>query len=178
MQMKSFLQYAAILISLCCSACMNQKQYLKYSGWDKDDDRRLERAEFTQAYVNSGYFTKWSPDGGPISYEEFYQLMYNAVDDDSSRTIKPDEFYRQLESFALQGFTEHFRVWDNDRNGVLTEKEFNQKIAQTAFACQWDSNNDNVLSVAEMGTGMFYRCDLNDNGWIDPDEFDYWRYFR
>lgn len=176
--MKSAPTVVTVILVIFISSCVNHKQYLLYSEWDEDSNLHLDPDEFQSAYVHSGYFTKWSPDERPISYEHFYSIVYHAVDDDSNMTIVPDEFYRNLKSFVIGAFTENFRTWDDNHNQELSLAEFNRHIARTQIACQWDKDNDDGVTASEMAIGMFNRCDLDDSGRINKAEFDYWKYFR
>jgi len=170
--------FIAISVVIWVSACTSQKQYHYYSTWDGDDNLKLGQQEFIEAYVSSGYFSKWSSGDTSISYHNFYSGIFQRVDEDSSITVLPDEFYRNLESFSLLLFDENFHAWDDNQNKELSDTEFSRHIAEAEIACQWDLDHNNLLSDVEVANGIFYRTDLNRSGWIDRDEFDYWLYFR
>lgn len=121
-----------------------------FATWDADRDRRLAGNEF--GGWSRGVFSRWNRD--------------------ADAGLRDTEFAEGV-----------FGLWDRDRDNRLTEVEWNEGVAgwfennEYGTFADWDANRDMVLDATELGegfnrTGLFGSWDLNNNDWIEENEWN------
>lgn len=78
-----------------------------------------------------------------------------------------------------------FQDWDEDKDGIITQAEYNQMKPYSDLFDQWDENSDNLVSEEEWRRGVNYfytdadesdygnfrEWDIDDDGHITSNEF-------
>ncbi|MBI1767051.1 MAG: hypothetical protein HY015_01070 [Bacteroidetes bacterium] len=164
-----------LMIGLVQIACGVSKTYLTFPDWDSNSDKQIRRNEFVDAYGNLNYFNKWSHGKGSISYADFYPAVFESMDRDQNKLITSDEFNSQIKLFFFGMFNGDFGKWDDDKSGSIILNEFVKHIGASKFASLWDDNSDTWIENHEMAGGMFYVCDVNNNGSVDEIELNNWK---
>ena len=65
-----------------------------------------------------------------------------------------------------------FSKWDTDRDGKVTQKEFDDALQRNSMAAGWDEDGDGQLSDMEFATGFYWTWDLDGDGSVDRREYD------
>lgn len=161
-----------VVIFFCCSA---PKTYTSFSDWDSSQDRKLNRSEFVNAYINQNYFDRWSQNGYSLSYSSFFEKVFDFLDKDHDGLVGIIEFNSQIKSFYFGLFSENVSTWDDDVSASISKTEFIQHVSRTNLASVWDTNADKNISESEMAGGMFYIGDVNGDGVVDEIELNLWK---
>lgn len=179
MRYNTLMKYKLLAITLLLAAgCSVQKMYTSFSDWDSNRNTELDRQEFANAYVNSNYFSKWSKGKSSIGYDELYATVFRSVDADSTEAITKPEFDDTMKRFYFGLMRSSFSDWDKNTDETITRDEFTTHVGSTNLSSLWDANGDRSISEREMAAGMFYKCDTNNNGLIDENEFIQWKRAR
>ena len=159
-------------IVLC--GCSTVLQVPSYTNWDGDENNSLDRYEFTTGYSRSKFFTKWAGHNFSLSTGEFADQIFQALDSDQDKKLSIAEFDGQIDKYYFGMFNETFSSWDDNSNASIERGEFKSHAAKTEIARMWDTSGDNQITEREMADGMFYWCDVDRSGMIDPIEFNVW----
>jgi Ca2+-binding EF-hand superfamily protein len=148
--------------------------YTSYADWDINDDEALDRNEFVNAYIQTDYFKKWSREKSSITYEELYTGIFRSLDVDRDNKLSMVEFNTQIKPFYFGMFNDSFDEWDVNSDASIQYDEFINNITKTNLASLWDTSGNKRISKRELGAGMFYLSDANNNRSVDPLEFNIW----
>ncbi|GHN02579.1 hypothetical protein WSM22_40680 [Cytophagales bacterium WSM2-2] len=173
--MKLIRLLSTIGVCLLQFSCATPKSYLTFSDWDSDSNKLIKRREFVEAYSSLNYFDKWGHGKGSITYPELFTATFQSMDRDQSNSISAEEFSAQIKLFFFGMFNGSFGAWDSDASGSLSSDEFISHIRVTNFGSLWDENSDKRVSEKEMAGGMFYVCDINNDGSVDESELSSWK---
>lgn len=170
------MKHIIILISiLALFKCSSSENVISYEAWNADDDKSLNRTEFVNGYMQSGYFERWSDDQKDISYDKLYGAIFNALDTDEDDKISLVEFNSKIRYYYFGMFNGSFATWDNDIDASLNKEEFMKNITESRLGNYWDTTNDEEISERELAGAMFYLCDTDSDGEIERPEFDAWK---
>ena len=168
----SILLFGGILIF---SSCASTHNYESFANWDSDNSGRVERREFVNAYLGSGYFKKWHDGKSAITYNELFDSMFKSIDSDKDNKLSIVEFNSQIRFFYFGIFNESFSKWDKNSDASISPSEFNAGVSSTNLASIWDTDDDKRIIEREMAGGMFYICDADSNGSVDEAELNTWK---
>jgi Ca2+-binding EF-hand superfamily protein len=169
--MKNMLYYFAALI-LC--SCSSTSRVSSYTNWDENQNNSLDRYEFTSGYSRSKFFTKWAGQKFSIPSREFADQIFYALDSDHDQKLSIGEFDGRIDAYYFGMFNETFSRWDDNSTASIEKGEFQRHAAKTKITKMWDTSGDGEISEREMADGMFYWCDADRSGMIDPVEFNVW----
>jgi Ca2+-binding EF-hand superfamily protein len=174
--MTSIQQLTAIGILFLAVSCSSvNKTYEAYSDWDTNNDLKIGRSEFVNAYVAQGYFDRWGAGARAIGYDELFTEAFESIDSDRDEKLSLVEFNSQIKLIYFGMFRESFDQWDDDSNASISRNEFTKHAAMTNLAKLWDTDGNTRISEREMAGGMFYVCDGDSNGSIDKTELNTWK---
>jgi Ca2+-binding EF-hand superfamily protein len=169
-------QLTAMSISYLAASCASvNKTYEAYTDWDTNNDQKIGRSEFVEAYLDQGYFDRWGAGAGSIAYDELFVEAFESIDTDRDENLSLVEFSSQIKLFYFGLFSESFDRWDDDSNASISKSEFTRHVAMTNLVSLWDTDSNRRITEREMAGGMFYICDADSNGSIDQTELNTWK---
>ena len=169
------LPIAIALIAVCSCATVGMRS--GYTDWDSNRNGQLNRYEFVTGYQESNYFFRWNRAKN-ISAQQFYETMFHEMDQNKDSLLTCQEFSSKISYYYFQSASDECATWDDNHDKAVTKEEFNVHAMQSKLLSVWDISDDKKISEREMATGMFFLCDLDNDGTITPVEFNIWKMNR
>ncbi|WP_018479315.1 EF-hand domain-containing protein [Pontibacter roseus] len=84
-------------------------------------------------------------------------------------TVSEADWQRFMVDFGIKN--QSWTKWDQDKDGILTEAEFEKGIDGLELLKEWDKSQDELVDLDEMAVGVFTRWDQNKNGKLSKAEY-------
>ncbi|MBC5992270.1 EF-hand domain-containing protein [Pontibacter cellulosilyticus] len=96
-------------------------------------------------------------------------ILYLMVNTDNGSDISEAEWSKFIADFDVQN--QSWGKWDENGNGNLNIKEFQNGISSLKFFNDWDKNQNKEVYFDEMAAGIFTRWDLNKDNMLSTEEY-------
>ena len=148
-------------------------QTTTFDDWDKDDDGRIERYEFTSVFVKE-YFPAWDADDDRGLIEEgFFRESYAGLDSDGDGFLSDEEWMIGFNYFYDDYVVyEDYDMVDLNEDGKITYDEYYDVMYDTEYFTDIDMDADNYISEYELADYVFENWDFNDSGTLSKSEFN------
>lgn len=172
-----------ILSSFLAIGCGNLKYYptkkdwADLERWDKNDNERLDLAEFVEGYNKAKFFSRWTEDSESIADSTFLSRTFSSLDRNKDTVLDSTEFTSRRVLWTFRGARD-LRAWDANQDNIIQFDEFIQKAQSEKIALEFDLSADGQITNTEMAQGMFEVCDKNDDNSVKGLEFYLWEIYR
>lgn len=180
--MKSFLKNILTIgagVALL-TGCRSSKNVEEFTAWDFDRDHRVVAAEFDRGLRESRQFDRWDLDSdGELNDTEFARAAFTNWDAGGDGTIDAQEYARAMTAWYPRSATLYtLDQWDYDKDGSVSQLEFEREFFRTGIYRTWDGNRDGEIAYQEFVDGLYATWDQNQDGALDDVEFgsyyEYW----
>lgn len=145
-----------------------------FDNWDKDDDDRIEKEEFTDVFVDE-YYSAWAEGAEPagIVEEGFFRESFAGLDTDNDNMLSDEEWLVGYNYFYEDYLVnEEIGFIDTDDNGMIDYDEYYEVIYDTDYFTDVDLDSDNYISEYELAEYVFDNWDVDDNGVLSKYEWN------
>ena len=148
----------------------------------------LDTVRFNEGFGSTGYYDALDTDDDTfLNRSEYATGLYADYDRDNDLQITEDEFGLGTERYYGTGYTGGaFADYDRDASGYLDQSEFGEYYGTeyTGYYDDLDTDDDELLSAEEYGSGLYGAADANQDqvitideegwfeGWFDGDDVE------
>ena len=143
--------------------------------YDADMDGRLDHNEFMER--TSADYDEWDANrDGMLDDREFTDRTYQDLDLNQDDLIDENEWNTGVNTTAGQYLKAgDYAVFDSDRDGILNNDEWNEGMTDNSWFDTYDLDRNGSIDNDEWNEGVFNDYDINDDNFIDADEYsDYY----
>lgn len=137
----------------------------------------LSMEDFTRAFETASIF--YAYDWGWFGFD-FYEginlhelgfgfFLFVMVDALGGYDVSRDEWDKFVADFGIKN--QKWTEWDEDKNGVVSDQEFDEAIRKSGLFRKWDTNKNAILDKGEFASGVFSRWDNNKDGKLNREEY-------
>lgn len=132
----------------------------------------LEKVAFNTALTKNSSFRNWVIDNGAsLTEDEFGTSVFHMMDTGHDGYVEEVEFDKFTVDFDLENETSSNWYWYDEFDG-LSLTTINALLRKVRFFDDWDLDNNDLLSEAELTGGIFVRWDDNEDGVLSRDEYE------
>jgi len=150
-----------------------EAQNLTFSSWDSDDDKVIERYEFTSKFIED-FYPVWDTTGTEGIIEEgFFRQAYAGLDTDGDRMLSDEEWLIGYNYFYDDYLVyEDIDLVDADGDGSVSYEEYYDALYDTNYFTDIDLDSDNYITEYELADYVFDNWDVDDSGTISRSEYN------
>lgn len=167
--MKIALEKIIFLILFMFSSALFSQEYAVF---DTDRNGVVDYTEFKEVFRKN--FSDWDGNrDGVITEREFYDSSFDLIDTTAEGVLNPDEWEAGF-SFVFGDFlgTPHNSQFDLNGDREISKEEFFTSITFSDFFRFYDENGDGVVDLNEFNTGVFAHWDEDQNQYIEQKEYE------
>ena len=141
-----------------------------FVGLDKDGDNKLSRAEVREAAKH--VIKQWDADAsGRLEEVEFILALFRLWDADGNKKLSATEFRIGHILWNHKAKTRPFSAFDKNRNGSVSETEFEAAARRIKYFQHYDQNGSGRISRGELAGSMMQTFDENRDGHLGENEW-------
>ena len=141
--------------------------------WDQDANQELTQEEWMGGLQNAMVVSEWDANADQqIDETEFYDNLWTTWDADASGDLTENEFNEAADAWYGDADYGTYGDWDADGDGVLTESEWEQGFNNYDLFDEWNTNDDDYLSMDEFGEGLYGVADMDDDEVVTISDCD------
>ncbi len=144
----------------------------EYKHFDANQDGMVDHSEFQEIFKKS--FSGWDGNhDGNLTEEEFYDSAFDLIDTNADGVLNPNEWEKGF-FFVFGDFlgTPHHRQFDLNHDQEISKKEFFASIKFSDFFHFYDENGNGTVDLKEFNDGVFAHWDEDQNQYIEQKEYE------
>lgn len=163
--------FSLVLCLLVASSATAQN--LTFDSWDTDNDKVIERQEFTSKFVEE-FYPLWDSTGTTGIIEEgFFRNVYAGLDTDGDNLLSDEEWLIGYNYFYDDYLVyEDMDLVDVNEDGSVSYDEYYDALYDTDYFTDIDLDSDNYISEYELADYVFNNWDVDDSGTISRSEYN------
>ena len=160
-----------LLITVICNINCQRSTLLMFEDFDADDDNKISKKEFTNAFTAT-FFEKWDSDkDNRLSDADFIKVSFHMWDINKDSRLTIGEWNHGYDNFYKMAGHASYEEINSDHDSIVTFNEFSRIFKGEAIFVVWDFDRDNYLDVKEFASGIFTNWDLDRNDTLDRKEY-------
>ena len=173
MSKTAYLLLVTFLVTISCSFSQVTNSFNTY---DVNRDGTLDRDEYGASWERERAFDYWdSDDDGLIENEEYTSGVRERYDYDGNQMIDRTEWDRPSPWSAELG---PYEDYDMNQDDNIDEAEWDKRGGSFAYENTYDRDQDGYLNEEEYIDMTYDSSDLNQDGVLSDDEFEYSNPYR
>ncbi len=142
-----------------------------FDEWDTNRDGQLSFDEFTEGFTDT--YDRWDEDRDDnVVVDELATGLFSDWDRDNSTTLSQDEFNDRFFSGPMEQFAD-FSLWDANEDDAIDEDEFLSGWRFSGLFDTWNQDDQEGLTIDELGRGLFDAWDGDGDGALGDNEFGF-----
>ncbi len=175
------MRIGALLISVasvaslqCGSPKISPYAWVQLKEWDRDDTKILDREEFINGYLRSGFDLPWMGEQKTTSCLVLSEKLFAKLDSNSDGILDSTELIRRQVRYLVGTTFTQWKQWDDNGDSHIASGEFTTHAVNEHLCRVFDPDSDGIITSANLAAGNFSICDQDNDNRVGGMEFYLW----